>query len=65
MRFLFETMSRWILQDEACPMPPQSVYMVAKSQQHLLCNHLLINYLPLFLEIRIVQLPTLCRHLAA
>jgi hypothetical protein len=32
---VFETMSRWILQDEASPMPPQSVYMVSKTKQQV------------------------------
>jgi hypothetical protein len=30
-RMVFETMSRWILQDEASLMPPPSVYMVSKT----------------------------------
>jgi hypothetical protein len=29
---VFETTSRWILQDEAIPMPPQSVYMFSKTK---------------------------------
>ena len=31
-RMAFETMSRWILQDEASPMPPPSVYIVSKTK---------------------------------
>jgi hypothetical protein len=30
---VFETMSHWILQDEASPMPPPSVYMVSKTMR--------------------------------
>ena len=30
---VFETMTRWILQDEASPMPPPSVYMVSKTMR--------------------------------
>src|ERR1035438_6037691 len=59
---VFETMSRWILQDKASSMPPPSVYMVSKTTIIMYVNNCHIGDYNYFNN-RYLHMPTVCRQL--